>query len=517
MAAAVAIGAVAVAAGGARGADRTQWGEKSSRNMVSAERGLVETFDPATGKGVKWRARLGTQSYATPVVAGGRVLVGTNNEAPRDPKHAFDAGVLMCFNVADGSLAWQLVVPKLEGDRFYDWPKTGWQSPPSVEGDKVYVVSNRAEVMCLDLKGLADGNDGPYVDEGRHMSPGQLGNEPVSPTDADILWTFDMVKDAGTGGIYPHDGAHSSVLIDGPYLYVNTGTGVDNTHRKIRKPDAPSLIVLEKATGRLVATDGEKIGDKVFHATWSSPAIGEVNGKRLVIFGGGDGVVYAFEALDPAAAGGGDAAGGVKTLKKVWSFDCDPAAPKADVHQFSGNRRVSPSNIMGMPVLLDGRVYVAAGGDFWWGKRKSWLKCIDATQTGDVTKTAEVWSYEMPSHCMATPAVADGLVYVGDGARTLHCVDAKTGAAVWQHKCRGEFWASAMVADGKIYAGTQKGDFWILAAGREKRVLCEAELGKGISATATPADGVVYVSTMMELWALEKAAGPAAAVKSNPQ
>jgi outer membrane protein assembly factor BamB len=484
-------------AGIARAGDRPQWGERQTRNMVSAERGLVESFDAATGRGVRWRVPLGTQSYATPVVAGGRVLIGANNEVPRDPKHTFDAGVLMCFDAADGALAWQLVCPKLEGDRYYDWPKTGWQSPPSVEGDKVYVVSNRAEVMCLDLKGLADGNDG-YQDEGRHMSPGGVGNEPVTKTDADILWVFDMVKGVG---MWPHDGAHSSILIDGPYLYLNTGTGVDNTHRKIRKPDAPSLIVLEKATGRLVAMDDEKIGDRIFHATWSSPAIGEVNGKRLVIFGGGDGIVYAFEALDrsPGAANAGE----VKKLKKVWSFNCDPDGPKGDIHPYSGNRKVSPSNILGMPVFLDGRVYVAAGGDFWWGKRQSWLKCIDASQQGDVTKTAQIWSYEMPSHCMSTPAVADGLVYVGDGARTLHCVDAKTGAGVWTHKCRGEFWSSAMVADGKVYAGTRKGDFWILAAGREKRVLCEADLGTGISATAVPADGVVYVSTMTELWALD--------------
>src|SRR5512132_2392639 len=84
-----------------RAEDRPQWGERYTRNMVSPERGLVESFDPASGKGVRWRVPLGTQSYATPVVAGGRVLIGANNEVPRDPKHTFDAGVLMCFDVKD--------------------------------------------------------------------------------------------------------------------------------------------------------------------------------------------------------------------------------------------------------------------------------------------------------------------------------------------------------------------------------------------------------------------------------
>jgi outer membrane protein assembly factor BamB len=466
--------------------------------MTSSETGLVDSVDVASGKGVKWRAALGTQSYATPVVAGGRVYIGTNNEAPRDPKHTMDAGVLMCLDERDGSLLWQLVSPKMEEDRYFDWPKTGWQSPPSVEGDRVYVVSNRAEVMCIDAIGMKNGNDGPYKEEGRHMSPRQMGQETVTATDGDVVWLTDMVKGVG---MWPHDGAHSSILIDGPFLYLNTGNGVDNTHRKVRKPDAPSFIVLEKATGRIVAADDERIGERIFHATWSSPCIGEVNGKRLVIVGGGDGVVYAFEALDHSLAGKID---GVRKLRKVWSFDCDPGGPKENVAQYSGNKKVSPSNISGMPVFADGRVYVAAGGDLWWGKRQSWLKCIDPSKEGDVTKTAEVWSYPMASHCMGTPAVKDGLVYVGDGARVLHCVNASDGTAVWTEKFAGEFWSSAMIADGKVYIGSRRGDFKIMAAGREKRVLSEFDLGSPISGTATVANGVVYVATMREIWALGK-------------
>jgi hypothetical protein len=75
--------------------DRPQWGRRYSRNMVSDETGLPETFDPATGKNIKWVAPLGTQTYSTPVVAGGRVLIGTNNDRPRDPRHKGDRGVLI--------------------------------------------------------------------------------------------------------------------------------------------------------------------------------------------------------------------------------------------------------------------------------------------------------------------------------------------------------------------------------------------------------------------------------------
>src|SRR5215204_2404269 len=70
----------------ASAADQPQWGEAWSRNMVSGEKNLADSFDPKTGQNVKWSARLGTQTHSTPIVAGGRVYIGTNNEEPRDPQ-----------------------------------------------------------------------------------------------------------------------------------------------------------------------------------------------------------------------------------------------------------------------------------------------------------------------------------------------------------------------------------------------------------------------------------------------
>ena len=492
------LASVLALAAAADAADQPQWGERYTRNMISAETGLPDSFDPATGKNIKWIAHLGGETHGTPVVAGGKVLVGTNNGDPRDGRHQGDRGVLMCFDEKDGKFLWQLVVPKIGGDPYLDWPSGGICSPPSVEGDRVYALSNRYEVMCLDLAGQANGNDGPYLDEGRHMAGRSGGAMAVTPIDADILWIFDLIKDAG---IYPHDAAHASVLIDGPFLYVNTSNGVDNTHRKIRAPDAPALVVLEKATGRLVARDQEHLSPRTVHCTWSTPAMGEVNGRRLIFFGGPDGVVYAFEALKTMPP-----AGEVAKLNCVWRFDCDPEGVKENIHQYMGNRRQSASNIKGTPVFYKNRVYVAAGGDIWWGKELAWLKCIDASKTGDVTKTAEAWSYPVNLHCCATPSIAGGLVFITDLGRTIHCVDAETGKPCWTHKCRGEFWGSTLVADGKVYAGSRRGDFCILAADKEKKVLSSIDLDSPISSTPVAANGTIYISTQTRLYAVKKAA-----------
>ena len=482
-------------AGPSMGAEQPQWGQWQSRNMVSGETNLPERFDPNTGENIKWSVPLGTQTNSSPVIAGGRVLIGTNNGRPRDPRHAGDRGILLCLDEEDGHLHWQLTVPKLQEHRLSDWPNTGICSPATVEDERVYLVNNRGEVMCLDLLGQHNGNDGPFRDEGRHMTPPPASPLPVTMTDADILWIFDIRKELG---VHQHDAAHCSVLVDGPLLYVSTSNGVSDNHRSIVARDAPSLIVLEKQTGRLVARDNEHMAPGTIHCTWSSPALGTINNRNLVFFGGGDAVCYAF-AIPPV-----EPAGKTRILKHVWRFDCDPGAPKEDVIRFQDNRRVGPSTITGMPVVVDNRVYITAGGDFWHGKPRCWLKCIDARGRGDITKNAERWSYPLERHCMSTPSVTEDLIFIGDCGRILHCIDTKTGKAHWTHRTRGEIWASTLVADGKVHVGSRGGDFLVLAATREKKVLSQVNL-EPVHSTPTAANGALYVATMERLYAISKA------------
>src|SRR5215213_9062931 len=159
-------------------ADWPTWGVDGSRNMVStSEKGLPvsakpgeykensEEIDPATTQNVKWVAKLGTQTYGNPTAAGGRVYVGTNNSAPRDPKIQGDYGILMCFDEQSGKLLWQYAAPKLGGGRNVDYDECGICSPATVDGGRVYVVTNRCEVVCLDAAGMSNGNDGPFKDE----------------------------------------------------------------------------------------------------------------------------------------------------------------------------------------------------------------------------------------------------------------------------------------------------------------------------------------------------------------
>ena len=140
----------------------------------------------------------------------------------------------------------------------------------------------------------------------------------------------------------------------------------------------------------------------------------------------------------------------------------------------------------------------------FWGKNEAWLKCIDATKTGDITTSGAVWSYPLEKHVLSTAAIADGLVFMADCGRKVHCLDLKTGQPYWTHEIKGDVWASPMVADGKVYLGTRSGEFSVFAASREKKVLSTVNLGYPISATATAANGVLYIATMTHLYAVQQ-------------
>jgi outer membrane protein assembly factor BamB len=469
--------------------------------MVSAERGLPDSFDPATGRNIKWTAELGTETHSSPIIAGGRVYIGTNNGHPRDPAQEGDRGVLMCFDEQTGRFLWQLAFPKRTEDIYFDWPNSGISSPVTVEGDRVYFVNNRGEVLCVEPPPV------PGKEEGRRKNAETNGA--AGATAPRVLWKINLTTDAG---IYSHDAAHSSILIHGEYLYLNSGTGVDNTHRRIRELDAPSLVVLDKRTGRFLAREDEHIAPNIFHSTWSAPSLAAVSGRPLIFFNAGNGITYAFETLtNELAADNSPSNHSINPpihspafLRKVWQFDFDPGGPKTNVHRFNSNRRESPSNFYGMPVFDRNRLYLAGGGDIWWGKNEAWLKCIDATGTGDITTNALIWSYALQKHVLSTPAVYNGLVFIADCGRQFHCVDAATGQACWTHDINGDAWASPLVADGKVYLGTRGGTFYVFAASREKKVLSTIELVQPISATAAAANGVLYVATMNRLYSVRQ-------------
>ena len=169
-------------------------------------------------------------------------------KAVREDKRftATDGGVVLCLDETTGKRLWQLVVPERDFPKgiYMTQQKWGICSSPTVDGDRVYVVTNGDDVLCLDAQGLANGNDGPFKDEAQFMSWPEEPPVELLPTDADILWRFDI---PGELSVAPHDVASCSVLIHGDVLYTSTSNGVGIAHHEgAVNPDAPSFIALDK-------------------------------------------------------------------------------------------------------------------------------------------------------------------------------------------------------------------------------------------------------------------------------
>ncbi|HKQ62544.1 MAG TPA: PQQ-binding-like beta-propeller repeat protein [Candidatus Polarisedimenticolaceae bacterium] len=461
-------------------APATMFGNTPARNMVSAETGLPAKWDVKTGLNVKWTAGLGSQSYAGPLVYGGKVFVGTNNERQRNPKLGGDRGVVMVFREADGEFLWQAAHKKLEAGRVNDWPMQGVCSTPAVEGDRVYYVSNRAELVCADTEGFRDGeNDGPYTTE-----------TDTSNIDEDIVWKLDMI---GELDVFPHNLAAGSPLLVGDIVYTVTGNGVDEGHINIPSSEAPSFIAVDKKTGKLL-WESNLPGEGILHGSWSNPSYGVVQGVPLVFFPGGNGWLYAFQP---------------KTGELVWKFDLNP---KDAVWRLGG--RGTRNYVIAMPAFSDGKVYIDVGQDPEHGEGVGHLWAIDASLKGDVTDRAVVWTRggEEFHRSLSTPVIADGLVYASDLSGFLYCLDAKTGSLYWKYDALAAIWGSPFLADGKVYLGDEDGDIAVLKAGKKLEVIGEYNMGQAVYTTPVAHEGTIFVVGRNSLFALKNgiAAKPAA-------
>ncbi len=502
--------------------DWSMYGGTLSRNLVNTlDKNLPTNWDVAKGTNIKWSVDLGNKAYGGPVVAGGRIYIGTNNENPRDAKIHGDKGVLMCFNESDGKFLWQAVHDKLPAGRVNDWPEEGICSSPIVEGDRLYYVNNRAEVICADVNGMANGNQGVQDETYK------------GEKDADVIWRLDMI---GKLGVFPHNLAVCSPLIVGDTLFIVTANGVDEGHINIPAPAAPSFLALSKKDGSvlwqnnapseaLVAAQkgGAKVkirdlvdqGKLLMHGQWSNPVYAEPNGKPTIVFPGGDGWIRGFNPTN------GDL---------LWKFNCNPKGTK-----YVLGPKATRNDFVSTPVVWNNKLYIGVGQDPEHKKGVGHLWCIDLTKepknkdkdlspvnnnfdaTVGVNKDSGLlWHYggKAPEEysrnylfgrTMSTCAVHEGLCYAADYDGYIYCLNADTGEKYWEDKLGADTWSSPYWVDGKIYIGTENGTMRIYEHGKTKKLVEKVDMkADAIRATPIAINGVIYAMTEnpCKLWAI---------------
>jgi len=519
--------------------DWPEWMGWSKKNNTPEGKNIPVEWDTKTGKNIKWSAETGSQTYGNPVVANGKVYVGTNNRAAYLKRYpaSVDLGCLLCFDEKTGKFLWQHSSEKLAAGRVVDWPEQGICCAPCVDGERLWFVSSRGEVLCLDTEGFRDKgeNDGPFKAE-----PVKAENE------ADVVWQFDMMGKLGT---FQHNMCSCSVTIAGDVLFVNTSNGVDASHVHLPSPKAPTFIALDKNTGKLLWTDSSP-GENILHGQWSSPTYAVIKGTPMVVFAGGDGWVYAF-------APKGDGKGKSKLL---WKFDANPKESKWIL-----GGRGTRNNIIATPVVYEDRLYVAVGQDPEHGEGDGHLWCIDPTKkldgsdvsptlavdrkgnplpvrrlqaidpsAGEKTKknpnSAVIWHYDkqdqngdgrfdfeetMHRSC-GTVAIKDDILVIADFSGLVHCLDADSGRVHWTYDMFAGSWGSPLIVDGKIYIGDEDGDVAIFPLTTDpmkalktsplgkKPALGEINMENSVYSTPIVANNVLFISNKNRLFAISK-------------
>src|SRR5262245_15540852 len=474
-------------------ADWSMGGRDSTRNPVSPESGAPFDWQVKTGeqaaRNIRWSAPTGTRAIGGPVVANGLIWIGTNNDKPLDPATKGDRGVLACLRESDGKFLYQYASTRLELDRFItDWPGSGSSGSPIAEGDKLWFINNRREVVCLDTGPLRRGD-------------GQ----------AKEVWKYDLVKEQSVFPNSPMIPDHNNLGSPAIYkdlLFVPTGNGVDVAHPgaiRVRAPEAPSLVCVQKGTGKVVWKDNSH-GKEAYGGHHASPLVVEIAGKIQVIHPQGDGWVRSFDAA---------------TGKLLWKFDTNRKGAKWDwTDKSDASKRV----VVATPVYAEGRVYFAAGREPEFSLAPGRLFCIDPTKSGDISPELQdgsgevkanpnsglIWDFtkdgdkesDRMHQTLSCVAVQSGLAIVPDCFGYVHCLDAKTGRRHWTHDTRDNHFGDPLIADGKVYVVSQDGVVTILELSKRYTLLAKREMNHSAVASPVFANGTLYVLTEQQLFAI---------------
>lgn len=471
-------------------ADWPMGGRSFTRNAVSDEKNppidwQTETAE-AKERNIKWKVDVGSRALGGPIVAGGIVWVGSNNE--KLDKDTTDYAVLNAIRESDGKLLWRYESPRVEQRKpgeFTDWPRQSLSGSPLVEGNRIWFCTNRREVMCYDFSPLRQGKSHPK-----------------------FLWKLDMAKDLGVayGGLHiPGYDTIGSPTSYKDYLYVPTGVvGGEGTDRKAKH--GPGLVCLHKDTGKVVWSVDSPLRKSFFFGFYASPTVIEVAGRGQAIVAQADGWVRSFDAI---------------TGRQIWEFDPNPKDASED--PMDDNPRMG---VVATTVSANGKLYLALGLSPEEGGGPGCVYCIDPTKTDDVSaeirdkagkviknpNSAVMWRFmgdngnkkERLHATSASIVVHDGFAIAVDRHGIVHCLDAGTGKQYCAHDTKQSVHATPLIVDGKVFVAGDSGDVFVFELAKSMRQLNRMEMDAPIVAPVVFANGVLYVLTERTIYAIAK-------------
>lgn len=249
--------------------------------------------------------------------------------------------------------------------------------------------------------------------------------------DGKVLWTRSLTEEFGR--VSGYGGRLNNPVIDEDRVVISFLASGWGPHAKA----AHRFCALDKLTGEVVWWSAP--GDRPVDTTYCTPAVGVIGGKRLMVAGTSDGDVFGIAA---------------RTGEKTFSHQLSKAGVNSSI-------------------VLDGnRAFLCHSEENYSTTEMGAVVCIDASKTGDITASGEIWRVNGLGVGYASPALANGRIYVVTNDAHLIALDANTGQKKWTHNLgRVGKGSPTVTSDGVIYVCEQNGIFHILRDAGDK---CES-------------------------------------------
>lgn len=404
-------------------------------NGISREKNLPESWSPE-GENLLWvKPELATR--ATPIAMNGKIYTVCR----AFPETTKEGEKIVCADAKTGEIVWESVHNVFLSDGPAE--RIGWSS---VCGDpatgNIYFLGLGSHFQCLD---------------------GATGK---------VLWEHSMSEEYGMLSTY---GGRTNfpmvfedlVLVSG----VMTGWG------EYAVP-AHRFIAFDKRNGAAVWFFSSRLRPE--DTTYSTPIFTVIDGQAAMIFGAGDGTVY---ALQP------------RTGKVIWQYD-------------ASTRGLNTSSIVHNNILYSGHAEQNANDTSILGA----VFAFDMRTTGKIPEDKLLWKKPAIAVQRSSPIYVDGRVYyIEDGAK-MFVMDAATGEEIASKKLGTIMFGSPVYADGKIYIAEANGRVFVFKPtedGIEQLSMVRLD-GEEIFASPIVADGRVYISTTSNMYCIgNKDAQPA--------
>ena len=418
-----------------------------SYNGTSPETGLIDDWDPAGGEGsnVNWK-RTDIGGRSTPVVMNGRLYLLTRAERETSK----EGEKIVCLNALTGETIWE--------NRFNVWlsdvpdTRVGWSNVTADPATgNIYALGVCGYFQCVN---------------------GETGK---------TIWSVPMHERFGLLSTYGGR-TNTPVVVDDIVIISSIVIGYGN----MAKP-AHRLIGFDKNTGKVVWFNGTR--PLPYDTNYSSPTVTALAGQKALVFGSGDGAVWAFQP---------------RTGQPIWQY------------------KLSRRGLNVSPLVIGDQVFSGHSEENIMGTTMGAVVLIDASGKGDVTLSGEVWKHDEVMMGKSSPISIGDRIYCFDDRAKIYVYDKNSGEQIGGRIALGRVMrGSPLVADGKIYAIGNSGNWAIMQtdedAGLVKIATGRLPAGESMDASPIVSHGRIYLQTSGGLYCLEDTSKTSAIGVGNPQ